>query len=150
MNRQENFPLTFGLMKDIHYKKAPEIREATWFGISHKMVAPNNLDKWVYLKARVDEVEEPIWSLVEDILSGGYDSFQRIEGKEDSHIVWVGDQEFNICKVYHMFVETCITPDVTNNSTEHNLLRNAFQKAIDYEENGKYRELLTGYYEEKV
>ena len=150
MNRQEKFPLTYGLMKSIHEKSTPKVKEVIWFGLGHKMVAPSRADKYLYLQAKVAEVDEPIWSLVEEILLGKCEFGEATEGKEDTHIITVGEQEFLICKIYHMFVETQITPDVTNNMIEHELLRIAFQQQIDYEENGKYRDKLMDYYEEKV
>jgi hypothetical protein len=150
MNRQEKFPLTYGLMKSIHEKSTPKIKKTIWFGLISRTVEPTNIQRNNHLKRKVAEVDQPIWRLVEDILLGKCEFGEATEGKEDTHIITVGKQEFLICKIYHMFVETCIAPNVTTNSTEHQLLSIAFQQEIDYEENGKYRDKLMEYYEEKV
>ena len=147
-NREDEFPLTYGLMKDLYYTKMPDQVKVRWLWTQRLPATKEQRSDNLFSALR--EVEQPIWSLVEDLLLGKYDVNAIVLGKSDTLVITIGGQEFKVSTIYHMHVETQITPDVTENEIEYLLFKTALQQTLKYEAEGKYRDKLMGYYEERV
>ena len=148
-NREDEFPLTYGLMKDLYYTKMPDKVKVHWLWPVSRLPATKE-QRSDNLFSALREVEQPIWSLVEDLLLGKYEVNGIVLGKSDTWAITIGEQEFKVSTIYHMHVETQITPDVTENEIEYLLFKTALQQTLKYEAEGKYRDKLMGYYEERV
>ena len=148
-NREDEFPLTYGLMKDLYYTKMPDQVKVHWLWPVSRLPATKE-QRSDNLFSALREVKQPIWSLVEDLLLGKYDVNAIVLGKSDTLVITIGGQEFKVSTIYHMHVETQITPDVTENEIEYLLFKTALQQTLKYEAEGKYRDKLMGYYEERV
>ena len=146
-NREDEFPLTYGLMKDLYYTKMPpqKVRDS-WYTISSIRSATVK-EREENLLTAILEVNQPIWSLVEEVLLGNYSWKGYTDGKVDTYGLMVADQEFGVVKMYHMGVSTIITPNVTENDEEYFLLQSAFEQVLKYETEGKFREELMEYFE---
>ncbi len=142
-NIEDNFPLAYQMMKDLYKTDTPSTKG--WWG---RVIPPTREDKYLWVISKLGQVKQPIWSLVEEILQGGY-SLSPTKREEDYFHITVADQLFKVTNVYHMHKETFIVPDVTDSTVEHRLLRTALQTVLQYELHGKYRDKLRAHYKEE-
>lgn len=146
MHYRDKFPLTYGILKAAYYDSMPDqVQKAEVWFLGDKLVPPTKEQRENNLQSAVREVTEPIWSLCEDILSGNYETNLVANSKENFNVT-VGNTDFNVCKVYHMSVSTIVTPDITENDTEYNLIVVCLNKLINYELQEVPRQELLDYY----
>lgn len=143
-NRQGEFPKTYAKLKELYYEEG-KTKLDPWFYFFSERVLLTEEELLQDFSKRAEEIQQPIWSLCEELLLGNYEMEFPSENKDKSTIA-VADQEFSVDKVYHMFEETVVTPDVTENRTEYRLLVSVINQARHYELHGKFREELLDYF----
>lgn len=146
MKYRDKFPLTYRILKSAYYDSMPDqVQKAEYWFLGDKLVPAIKEQRENNLQAAVREVTEPVWSLCEDLLLGNYET-NLVEKNKENFSIAVGNTDFNVCKVYHMSVSTIVTPDITENDTEHNLIVGCLNKVIIYELKEVPRKDLLAYY----
>lgn len=146
MNYKDKFPLTYELLKGTYYDNmSDQVQKADYWLLGEKLVPATKEQRENNLQDAVIEVTEPVWSLCEDILSGNYET-NLVDKNKENFSITVGNTDFNVCKVYHMSVSTIVTPDITENDTEHNLIIGCLNNVITYELQEVPRKDLLAYY----
>tara|TARA_R110000850_G_scaffold52859_3_gene127308 strand:- start:1584 stop:2033 length:450 start_codon:yes stop_codon:yes gene_type:complete len=144
---EDKYPLTYGKMKELYLKKAGFKTEPYLLCFSRK-VDKTELKLQQDFNEYLVEVQRPIWNIAEDLLFGRYE-IEFEEGKQDTFTLMVADQEIKGSTTYHMNKETVMSPDVTNNIIEYNLLVSIIHGVIHYERHGQYRKAFLDFYKEK-
>tara|TARA_R110000782_G_scaffold75562_2_gene150673 strand:+ start:7815 stop:8288 length:474 start_codon:yes stop_codon:yes gene_type:complete len=143
-NLEDEFPKTYAKMEELYYEEH-KMKAVSWLWFLTKDIPLTTLELTQALNERLVKVQQPIWSLCEELLLGNYEMEFPSENK-DKLTIAVADQEFSVNKVYHMFEETVVTPDVTENRTESRLLVSVINQVRYYELHGKFREELLDYF----
>lgn len=143
-NKQDEFPKTYAKLKELYYEEGKTKKVPLFYFFSERVLLTEEELLQDFSKV-VGEIQQPIWSLCEDLLSGNYKMEFHSENKDKSTIV-VADQEFSVNNVTYMYEENAVTPDVAENGEEYRLLASAINEARYYELHGKFREELLYYY----
>ena len=143
-NKQGEFPKTYEKLKELYYEEG-KTKEVPWLFFSSERVLLTEEELLQDFSKVVGEIQQPIWSLCEELLLGNYEMEFPSENKDKSTIAVV-DQEFSLNNVTYMYEENALIPDVTENRTEYRLLVSVINQARHYELHGKFREELLDYF----
>jgi len=143
-NKQGEFPKTYAKLKELYYEEG-KTKEVPWLFFSSERVLLTEEELLQDFSKVVEEIQQPIWSLCEELLLGNYEMEFPSENKDKSTII-VADQRFSVDKVYHMYEDVVVAPTVTENRSESELLVSVINQIRRYELHGKFREELLYYF----
>ena len=149
LSKEEKFPLTYAILKDLyHTQMGRQILVSKYCWVKDTYVLATEEQRNVNLQLALNDVTQPIWSIVEDVLLGDYEiEIPSINTIKFS--ITIAEQNFEVDLASYMCVQSPILPNVTNNSTERMLFVGALRQIFKYETADKYREQLLAHYEEK-